>query len=54
VNECAAIIEVVQPAREFTTIFDKHVRLQPKPRLVRISPNADIPTIKRTRRVGIL
>ena len=54
VNDCAAIIEITQPAREFTTIFGKHVRLKPKPRLIRISSNAEIPILKRTRIGGAL
>ena len=54
VNDCAAIVEIAQPSREFTTIFGKQVRLKPKPRLVRISANADIPILKRAKKGGAL
>ena len=47
VTECAAVVAVEQPPREFTTIFGKRVRIQPKPRLVRISSNSTVPILKR-------
>lgn len=50
VNDCAAVIAVAQRAREFTTIFGKCVSLRPKPRLVRISPNSEIPILNRRKR----
>ena len=47
VNDCAAVVAVARPAREFTTLFGKRVRLQPKPALVRISPQSEIPILNR-------
>ena len=47
VTDCAAVVAVAQPAREFVTRFGKRVRLQPKPALVRISPNSAIPILNR-------
>ena len=47
VTDCAAVVAVEQPAREFTTLFGKRVRIQPKPRLVRISSNSTVPILKR-------
>jgi len=47
VTDCAAVVAVQRPAREFTTIFGKRVRLQPKPALIRISPNSDCPILNR-------
>ena len=46
VNDCAAVIAVTRPAREFTTLFGKQVRFQPKPRLVRISPNSEAAVLR--------
>jgi hypothetical protein len=42
VNDCAAVIAITKPARQFITRFDKRVSIQPKPQLVRISPNSEI------------
>jgi hypothetical protein len=47
VNDCCALIEMAQAAREFTTIFGKLVRIKPKPKLVRIASNSEIPILKR-------
>lgn len=47
VTDCAAVVAVAQPAREFTTLFGKRVRVQPKPALVRISPNSETPILNR-------
>jgi len=47
VNDCAAVVAVPQPARSFWTIFGKHVRLQPGPKLERISPNSCVPILNR-------
>ena len=47
VNVCAAVILMNRPARDFKTRFDKPVRFQPKPALVRISPQSDIPILNR-------
>ena len=47
VTECAAIVAVAQPWRDFTTLAGKRVQLQPAPKLVRISPNSDCPILNR-------
>ena len=47
VNDCAAVVAMARPARTFTTLFGKTVTLQPKPALVRISPNAELPILNR-------
>ena len=47
VSDCAAVIAITKPAREFTTLFGVRVTIQPKPALVRISPQSEIPIIKR-------
>ena len=47
VNDCAAVVAVTRPVREFTTLLGKRVRFQPKPALVRISPNSEIPILNR-------
>jgi hypothetical protein len=47
VTECAAVVAVTQPWREFTTLAGKTVQLQPAPKLVRISPNSDCPILNR-------
>ena len=47
VNDCAAVVAVARPARTFTTLLGKRVRIQPKPALVRISPNAELEILNR-------
>jgi len=47
VNDCAAVVAVARPAREFTTLCGVRVRIQPKPALVRISPQSEIPILSR-------
>src|SRR5690242_8054936 len=47
VNECAAVVLINQSVREFTTRFDRHVRFQPPPLLIRISVNADAEILNR-------
>ena len=47
VSESSAVIAITKPPREFTTRFDVRVRIQPKPALVRISPNSEIPILSR-------
>ena len=47
VNDCSAVVEVRREARAFTTRFGVQVRLQPKPALVRISPQSEIPILNR-------
>ena len=47
VSECAAVIAVTRPPRDFTTLFGMRVRIQPKPALVRISPNSETQILNR-------
>jgi hypothetical protein len=41
VNECAAVVLMNRSVREFKTRFDKHVRFQPPPMMIRISVNSE-------------
>ncbi len=50
VTECAAVVLLNQAAREFQTRFDKRVRIQPSPVLVRISPNTEKEILNRKQR----
>ena len=47
VTDCAAVVAITKPPREFTTLFGKRVRIQPKPALVRISPNTETEILNR-------
>jgi hypothetical protein len=47
VTECAAVVLMNRPPREFTTRFDRHVRFQPKPALFRISANSECEILNR-------
>ena len=47
VNECSAVIVINQHPRQFTTRFDRHVRFQPKPATLRISPNSEVQILNR-------
>ena len=47
VTECAAVVLMNQRPREFTTRFDRHVRLQPSPLTFRISPNSETEILNR-------
>lgn len=47
VTDCSAVVAVCRPAREFTTLFGKRVQIQPKPALVRISPNSEATILNR-------
>ena len=47
VTECAAVVAVAQPWRTFTTLAGKTVKLQPSPKLVRISPNSECAILNR-------
>ena len=47
VNDCATVVAVARPPREFTTLCGGRVRLQPKPALVRISPNSEVAILNR-------
>jgi hypothetical protein len=50
VNECAAVVLMNRPVREFSTRFDKHVRIQPSPVTFRISPNTETEILNRKAR----
>jgi len=50
VNECSAVVLVNRRVREFTTRFDKRVRIQPSPVTFRISPNAEAEILNRKAR----
>lgn len=47
VSDCAAVIAVNKPSRQFTTIWGEEVCIKPKPALVRISSNSLCPILKR-------
>jgi len=47
VNECAAVVIMNRPVRDFKTRFDKPVRFQPPPKLFRISPQSEVPVLNR-------
>ena len=47
VTDSSAVVAVARPPRDFTTLFGVRVHIQPKPALVRISPNSEIPILNR-------
>ena len=47
VNECAAVVIMNQPIRDFKTRFDKPVRFVPPPVTFRISPQSEVPILNR-------
>jgi hypothetical protein len=47
VTDSSAVVAVARAARTFTTLFGVQVRIQPKPALVRISPNSEVPILNR-------
>lgn len=47
VNECAAVVIMNRPVREFKTRFDKPVRFQLPPALFRISPQSEVTILNR-------
>jgi len=47
VNECAAVILMNRPVRQFKTRFDKPVRFQPPPAMFRICSNSEIEILNR-------
>lgn len=47
VNECAAVVIMNRPVRNFKTRFDKPVRFTPPPAMFRISPNSDTEILNR-------
>ena len=47
VTDSSAVVAITRPPREFTTLFGVRVRLQPKPAVVHISSNSEIPILNR-------
>jgi hypothetical protein len=47
VTDSSAVVAVTRQPREFTTLFGVRVHIQPKPALVRISPNSEVPILNR-------
>ena len=47
VNECAAVVIMNRPVRDFKTRFDKPVRFTPLPAMFRISPHSDTEILNR-------
>lgn len=47
VSECAAVVIMNRPVRDFKTRFDKPVRFQPPPARFYISPNSVIQILNR-------
>jgi len=47
VSECAAVVMMNRPVRDFKTRFDKPVRFHPPPVLFRISPQSQVPVLNR-------
>jgi len=45
VSESAAVVAVIQKPRTIKPRFGKPVTIQPKPALVRISPNSELPIL---------
>ena len=50
VNECAAVVLMNRPARNFKTRFDKAVRFQPSPAVFRIAANSEVEILNPTRK----
>lgn len=47
VNECAAVVIMNRPVRDFKTRFDRPVRFQPPPAMFRISPQSEVTILNR-------
>ena len=47
VNDCAAVVAVIQKPRTITPRFGKPVTIQPAPKHAWISPNSEIPILNR-------
>ena len=47
VNDCAAVVIMNRPVRDFKTRFDKPVRFQPPPALFSISPHSEVTVFNR-------
>lgn len=50
VTECAAVVLVNRPMRQFKTRFDKTVRVQPSPAIVRIAADSETKVLNRKMR----
>src|SRR5438270_2371187 len=49
VTECAAVVLINSPVRDFTTRFDRHVRFRTPPLMVRIAANSETEVLNRKR-----
>lgn len=47
VSECAAVVVMNRPVRDFKTRFDKPVRFHPPPARFRISPQSEVTILNR-------
>ena len=47
VSDCAAVVIMNRPVREFKTRFDRPVRFQPAPVMFRISAQSEVPILNR-------
>jgi hypothetical protein len=47
VNECAAVVLMNRPVKDFKTRFDKPVRFTPPPATFRISPQSEVEILNR-------
>jgi len=50
VTECAAVVLMNRPVRNFKTRFDKAVRFQPSPAVFRIAANSEVEILNPTRK----
>jgi hypothetical protein len=50
VNDCAAVVLMNRPVRDFKTRFDKPVRFTPSPAMFRISPDSEVKILNPTRK----
>jgi hypothetical protein len=50
VTECAAVVIMNRPVRMFKTLFDKPVCFRPRPAIVRIDSNSEVPVLNRQKR----
>ena len=50
VTECAAVVIMNRPARVFKTLFEKPVRIQPAPKIIRICSDSQVPILNRKAR----
>jgi hypothetical protein len=50
VNDCAAVVTMSRPVREFKTRFDRPVRFTPSPATFRISPQAECEILNPSRK----